>query len=391
MKLLIVSHVTHFVWEGGVYAYGPYAREIDIWAELFEEIVIAAPCRSQAPPSDSCRIERGRVRVAPQRELGGESLKEKLALYLATPAICLDLANEMRKAEAIHVRCPGNLGLLGALLAPLFSEFLIAKYAGQWMGFPGEEWTVRLQRAILRSRWWGKPVTVYGDWPGQPKHVISFFTSLLSEAQLAHASRIAETRKFTLPLTVSYSGRLTRSKNVDKLLKSIAAAAEHGVTFRAVIMGDGPEKSSLQQLAGRLGIAANVEFTGGISAEAVLTNLERSDIFVLISETEGWPKALAEAMAFGTVCIGSERGLIPQFLAEGRGIVVPAGDSSALTAALLKIAADPSSCNAMGLAASHWARNYSVEKLRDALRDLMIRSWNLTEGRLASPRPVAEN
>src|ERR1700686_2013386 len=135
MQLLIVSHVTHYACSDGYYAHGPYAREIEIWADLFQEVVIAAPCRDEVPPTDTYRIARSNVRVAPQKEVGGTTWGAKAGLLVALPALIVGLSREMRKANAIHVRCPGNLGLLGTLLAPLFSSRLIAKYAGQWNGF----------------------------------------------------------------------------------------------------------------------------------------------------------------------------------------------------------------------------------------------------------------
>src|SRR5262249_29119993 len=153
----IVSHVPHYLQDGAYFAYGPYAKEIEIWAELFSEIVIAAPLSFDSPPSETCRINRSNIRVSSQREVGGTRWLDKAGIVLALPSLVLGLAYEMWKADAIHVRCPGNLGLLGALLAPLFCHNLIAKYAGQWSGFPGEEWTVRLQRRVLRSRWWRGP------------------------------------------------------------------------------------------------------------------------------------------------------------------------------------------------------------------------------------------
>ena len=150
MKLLIVSHVVHYKSSDGYYAYSPYAKEIELWADLFADVTIAAPCRLGEPPADTCRIARRNVRVSPQREVGGESLAAKAGIAMALPRMTFDLIRQMWKAEAIHVRCPGNLGLLGVLLAPFFSRCLIAKYAGQWNGYPGEEWTVSLQRRVLR-------------------------------------------------------------------------------------------------------------------------------------------------------------------------------------------------------------------------------------------------
>src|SRR5690242_7585092 len=136
MRLLIVSHVVHYRRGGEYHAYSAYAKEIEIWADLFAEVVIAAPCREESPPEETSPIHRSNIRVAPQKEVGGERWHDKVGNVLALPALVTGLVPEMRKADAIHVRCPGNLGLLGALLAPLFSRRLIAKYAGQWDGFP---------------------------------------------------------------------------------------------------------------------------------------------------------------------------------------------------------------------------------------------------------------
>ena len=57
-RLLIVSHVRHYRHDGQLGAYGPYAREIDIWADLFESVVIAAPLRRVPFPGDCLPFTR---------------------------------------------------------------------------------------------------------------------------------------------------------------------------------------------------------------------------------------------------------------------------------------------------------------------------------------------
>ena len=100
-------------------------------------------------------------------------------------------------------------------------------------------------------------------------------------------------------------------------------------------------------------------------------------MLVLASESEGWPKAITEAMVFGLVCIGSNRGVVPELLGEGRGLVVPPGDRVALTAALLELAARPEWRRDVGRLASDWAQAYSLDGLRDALRELLAREWRI--------------
>jgi hypothetical protein len=371
--LCIVSHVVHYRNGGKVHAYAPYAREIEMWADLFPEVRIAAPCEDGPPPGDAAPIDRPNVDVDPQPRTGGDTVGAKVKQALLLPVLIASMARALRRADAVHVRCPGNLGLLGIVMAPLFSRRLIAKYAGQWNGFPGEARTVRLQRAILRSGWWKGPVTVYGSWPDQPPWIVPFFTSVLDREQIERARRAAAGRAPRAPNTrprVLFVGRLSRAKNVDSLLDAVSRLG-----LPCTIVGDGPERGALEAQAARLGrLGLTAEFAGAVDFDRVLGFYETHDILVLASETEGWPKAIVEAMAFGLVCIGSDRGLIPQILGEGRGFVVPPRDVDALAAALRR-AADPVEAGAMIGRAAAFGQRYSLEDLREALRDLMAERW----------------
>jgi glycosyltransferase involved in cell wall biosynthesis len=379
-KLVIVSHVVHYRCGGQLYAYAPYAREIEIWAGMFDEILIAAPCREQEPPGDCARFNCENLRVIPQREIGGETWAAKAKLALALPMLTWDLCRAMSQGDAIHVRCPGNLGLLGSILAPLFSNHLVAKYAGQWGANQHDGFTARLQRAVLRSRWWRGPVTVYGHWPNEPANIVPFFSSALTDAQLARAGATAETRSPAELRHVLFVGRLSRAKNVHILLNALSRLRAEGVFCTATVAGEGPELAVLKRLSQDLGLSDSVEFAGGISSDRVIDLLTRSGILVLASQTEGWPKAIVEAMAFGLVVVGSDVGLIPKILGENRGLMVPPRDVDALATALRKVLSAPEEYSAMRARASAWGRRYSIESLRDSLDSLLVERWGLPPG-----------
>ena len=384
MRLAVVTHVVHYRWNGKIYAYGAYAREIEVWADLFHDVVIAAPVHEQTPPGDCIPLAHQNITVRPQIEAGGDSFQGKLGLLLALPAMIFRIAAALRGADAIHVRCPGNLGVLGAAIGPLFSRNLVAKYAGQWTDYPGEARTTRWQKRLLRSRWFSGPVTVYGKWPNMPEHVVPFFTSVLSSQQIGRARIAARRTSQEGPLRVLFVGRLSSAKNVDVLLESLAQVRRLGSDVRCVIVGEGPERAALGSLCEKLKLGAVVEFTGGVDFDQMLGYFETSDALVLASETEGWPKAITEAMAFGLVCVGSNRGLVPQILSEGRGIVVPPRDVNALAAAIHNIATSRNEYAPMRERAADWAQQYSLEGLREALRNLLLERW-----RLAARQPAA--
>lgn len=377
MRLVVVSHVTHFRHKGQLYAYGPYSQEIDLWADLFETLTIAAPCREEVPPGDCLPFTRKNIFIDPQLEVGGETPAAKLKLALSMPLLVAGLARALWRADAIHVRCPGNLGLLGAIVAPLFSRRLVAKYAAQWPGNPADATTFRWQKSVLRSRWWRGPVTVYGEWPGQPAHIIPFFTSLLTSAHMDRARQSASRFWDGQPLRVLYTGRLSKAKNVDVLLRAIAQNRRKGLDVRCTVIGEGPEESSLRALAQNLRITDAVEFTGGVGFEQVIAQLERHHVLTLVSETEGWPKSIAEAMAFGLVCIGSNRGFVPKMLSDGRGIAIAPRDEAALANALGDIARNPHSYATMRRSAADWSQRFSLDGLQSAIHDLLLREWKL--------------
>lgn len=388
-KLLVVSHVVHYLHDGALSAYGPYAREIDIWADLFPEILIASPCREAAPPPDAIRFTRKNIRIVPQRETGGDDWRAKVHQALMLPAHAFSLSKAMREADAVHVRCPGNLGLMGALLAPLFSRRLVAKYAGQWNGYAGEPWTVKLQRAVLRSRWWRGPVTVYGSWPEQPSHVIPFFTSMMDTAQVERAIDIAGKKRLATPLRVLFSGRLVSAKRVNALLDGVSTALKKGVQLETVIVGDGPDREQLEQRARNLGVGEQVKFTGALPFDAALEWYEWAHCLVLPSRhSEGWPKVVAEAMCYGLLCIAVEHGQVPAML-DGRGILLPQGTGEEIADALQNIAAHSEKFQVMMRDASQWSRQFSLEGLREALAVLLAQYWDVTRRRFGSSRADA--
>ena len=376
-RLLIVEGEIHYAFQGRLHAYGPYAREIDIWADLFPEVVIAAPVVEARPPGHCLPFTRENISTRPQWRTGGTSLASKAFQAAMVPAHLVRLATAMRDVDAIHVRCPSNLPLLGLLLAPLFSRRLVGKYTSQWHGGRDEPWSWRLQRALLRSRWFRGPVTVYGRLPDQPPNIVPFFTSILDSAQAARAAAAAESPRPGGPLRVLYVGRLTENKNVDIVLEAIARLADTEIRVECTVVGEGPERARLEALASRRGIAPQVAFRGGVSFDAVLDCYERADVLTLVSNSEGWGKSLTEAMAFGLVCIGSNTGVVPELLADGRGVVVPARDAAALAETLRDVASRRAEYEAMRRRAAAWAQQFTLDGLRTALGALLDSHWHL--------------
>jgi glycosyltransferase involved in cell wall biosynthesis len=134
-------------------------------------------------------------------------------------------------------------------------------------------------------------------------------------------------------------------------------------------------RPALEKKSAQLGLDDRVSFLGGLPFDNVLAQYELNDVLVLVSETEGWPKAIAEAMAFGLVCIGTDRGWVREMLGDGRGFVVPPGDAPALAGVLGRMTQSPEILVEMSRRSSAWSERFSLEGLREALRDLLEDKW----------------
>jgi glycosyltransferase involved in cell wall biosynthesis len=144
---------------------------------------------------------------------------------------------------------------------------------------------------------------------------------------------------------VGWVGRLTPEKGADVLLAALARLTDLPVV--ASVVGDGPRRPALEQLAARLGLGDRVRWLGNVAEAARL--FAAFDVFALSSRTEGTPIVLFEAMAACTPIVASAVGGVPDVVSPAEALLVTADDPAALAQAIRSVHADPA-------AAAHRAR-----------------------------------
>jgi len=153
-------------------------------------------------------------------------------------------------------------------------------------------------------------------------------------------------------------------KAPDVLIDAVAQCVSDGLDLSLTIVGDGTYRNSLEaretarQLGDRIAFAG--ELPGG---DAVREQLDRSDLFVLPSRTEGLPRAMIEAMARALPCVGSSAGGIPELLPPED--LVPPGDPIALAARIREFV---TSTERLAIASARnlvKARDYREDVLRE--------------------------
>jgi glycosyltransferase involved in cell wall biosynthesis len=160
----------------------------------------------------------------------------------------------------------------------------------------------------------------------------------------------------------------TLYKGFDVLIDALGMCVNQGLDLELTIVGGGQHRAELERRAQCLGMEHRVAFTGELPAgEAVRSELDRADLFVLPSRAEGLPRVVIEAMARGLPCIGSDVGGMPELLSAE--YMVPSGDAIALARKIKEALSDPSRLTRMS--ATNWAkaRNYRNAVLASRRRE----------------------
>ncbi|MBO3460073.1 glycosyltransferase family 4 protein [Aetokthonos hydrillicola Thurmond2011] len=153
-------------------------------------------------------------------------------------------------------------------------------------------------------------------------------------------------------------------KAPDILIKAVAACVKEGLDLELILIGDGKHRPELERLTKNIGLGTRVNFLGQLPAgDAVRTQLDQADLFILPSYQEGLPRAMIEAMARGLPCIGSTVGGIPELLPPED--MVPPGDVVALANKIREVVNNPERMAQMSARNLEKAKDYRQKILRD--------------------------
>jgi GalNAc-alpha-(1->4)-GalNAc-alpha-(1->3)-diNAcBac-PP-undecaprenol alpha-1,4-N-acetyl-D-galactosaminyltransferase len=168
-------------------------------------------------------------------------------------------------------------------------------------------------------------------------------------------------------------GRLIHVKGFDRLLLAFAKLSEKHAEWQLVIMGEGEQRSDLEQLIKRLGLAESVQLCGFVDNPFAVLKL--SEFFVTASRSEGFPYALLEAMSCGLPAVAMDCDSGPREIIRDRidGILVPDGDIEALAAAMDQLMSDEGKRRRLGERASEVRERFGSEKVAALWEALLLK------------------
>jgi glycosyltransferase involved in cell wall biosynthesis len=370
MKFVVITHVLHKLHNKQIWGYGPYIREMNIWENHTDSLIVVAPAVKDHPSEIDLPYQSEVLRFLPVPVFNVVGFKSIVVSLTRMPKIMATIYIAMKEADHIHIRCPGNMGVLGVIVQLLFpKKKKTAKYAGNWDWNSRQPFSYRFQQSILSNPLLSRnmQVMVYGDWNRTSKNVKAFFTASYSES---------EKIDFTKPpmkegVNLIFVGSLTKNKRPLLALEVLQDLVNQGTKARLVFCGDGIERSELIRMSELYKLDDRVRFLGNVNADRVKEELINSHFLLFGSRSEGWPKVVAEAMWWGCIPVTTSVSCVPQMLAQGaRGhLCEPNRDEMARK--VLWTISMPDKQREMIRNGIEWSRNYTIEKFESEIKKLL--------------------
>ena len=371
MTFIIIAHVPHILQEKQYFAYAPYVREMNIWIRQAEKVIIVAPISAGPKTAIDCAYEHENIEFLSIASFDLLNLKSIGRTIYKIPRITTQIFAAMQQADHIHLRCPGNIGLLGCLVQILFpNKTKTAKYAGNWDPKARQPWSYKLQKWILTNAFLSRnmQVLVYGEWAGSSKNIKPFFTATYSEADKVPLS--PKKVKGTIPFI--FVGTLVQGKNPLYAIQLVEALDKMGVPVSLTLYGEGTERKRLEDYSQQQQLEKIIRLKGNQSQEVLKTAYQNSHFVILPSESEGWPKALAEGMFWGCVPIATAVSCIPFMLDAGERGILLTNNLEKDRLQIQSLIQDESEYSRRRQEASDWSRKYTLDVFEEEIKKLLV-------------------
>lgn len=368
MNFLVVTNAPTFYENKKYTAYAPYVNEMDIWFSKVEKVAILSP-NYYPDKVYSKEFRRQDILYFNIPFLYFNSIAAWLKAIFTLPYTIIVFIKAFLWADHIHIRCPGNIGLIACVVQVFFPKTSkTVKYAGNWDPHAKQPWSYNFQKWILGNTFLSKniKVLIYGKWQNQSKNIIPFFTASFSESEKGIIKK-----QFSTPYKFIFVGTLNEGKRPFFALNIIENLLREGIPVILKIYGNGVMKNEIEEYITHKNLEPFVQLMGNVNREELKGVYKKSHFLILASKSEGWPKAIAEAMFFGCIPIATNISCISWMLNYGkRGILIPAKVEDA-TKILMNEMTDLEALQFKSLKAQKWSQKFTLEKFEEAIEDIL--------------------
>ncbi len=313
MKLAIISHTEHYrLPDGTIVGWGPTISEINHLAKDFEEIYHIAFLYTKAPSESSLPYTSQKINFIPLKPVGGKGFSSKLELIYNIPTILSTVRKTLKLVDVFQLRTPTGIGVF---LIPYLTFFSAKKgwykYAGNWiqknppLGYALQRWFLKQQK---------RKVTINGRWPNQPEQCLTFENPCLTEAEREEGLQITNLKKIEPPFTFCFVGRLEDTKGVQRIIDAFRDLDSLDKVDSIHFIGDGEKMDHYKSQCNTFGLPAL--FHGFLERVQVFEIYKKAHFILLPSDSEGFPKVIAEAMNYGCIPLVSDISCVSQYIVD---------------------------------------------------------------------------
>ena len=179
-------------------------------------------------------------------------------------------------------------------------------------------------------------------------------------------------KNFNEPLQAVFAGTLGANKRPLETIKLVESINKAGISMQLDIYGDGPLRKDLENYIIKNKLAEIINLHGNQPADVLKKAYQKAHFTILLSQSEGWPKAIAEGMFWGCVPIATAVSCIPWMLDNGkRGILMHNVRESAISEKLISAIEDYKQLNMMSKRAQEWSQQYTMDTFEKEIKNLL--------------------
>ncbi len=417
MKLVVFSHKPCWPSASSPSGYatdGGFPFQMQALAELFDETRLVLPYTGNGNRLGELPLCGHVMTIVPLSIRSGQGFSSKLSFF---PWLLLNLRTllrELRAADAVHAPIPGDVGTVGMLLAWLWRKPLFVRHCGNWLRpttVAEKFWRWFMERTAggrnvmlatggteappsirnAKVRWIFATslnqleLSAYGCPRRCPFRPSAGVSSTLEKVcgRMTAGGRPGEAGK---PLRLVIVARQESAKGAGIVIRALPLLAQRFPGVRLQIVGDGSAIPTFKQMAASLGVVERVEFTGKLNHEQVMKQLQAAHLFVFpTTSSDGFPKAVLEALASGLPVVATRVSVLPQLLGNGCGVLIDDATPQAVTLGIEQALESSAHYEGMSNRATEAARAYSLEAWRDSIGEHLTAAW----GTLATHRAQA--
>jgi len=367
LKLLIISHKE--IWKshdsnGNYETSGGFPLQISAMSNLFSKTYLICGLRDKNRLNYLSPLTGNNLNILPIKEPPFFGYLRKISILFWLPINIKKIWSLIKYSDAVHILIPGDIGLIGLILALIVKKPIFVRHCGTW----GNDYTF-----VDKFIYWLLPriandkniIMATGGGAEVPekkylniKWIYSTSISNMEWSSLLNNSKWDIGKKLKL-ITI---GRLSKKKNTESIILSLVKLKEKVPLFHLDIIGDGEEMDRLKKITSNLFLNDKVTFHGNKNHQQVLDTLCNSHLFLFPTNVkEGFPKVMVEAMACGLPTIASRVSVIPYLIENRCGIILDNTSPESIIKAINIMIGNPQKMILMGEKARLISKEYTLE------------------------------